>query len=43
MLVIPLVVSIAFFLIAYIDSPRGGVILVQPQNLLRFAQSLDAH
>ena len=43
MLVIPLVVSIAFFLIADIDSPRGGVILVQPQNLVSVAQSLHAH
>jgi hypothetical protein len=40
LLVLPLVVSIAFFLIADIDSPRGGVIRVQPQNLLSFAQSL---
>jgi hypothetical protein len=42
-LVIPLVVSISFFLIADIDSPRGGVILVQPQNLVSVAQSLHAH
>jgi hypothetical protein len=40
LLVLPLVVSIAFFLIADIDSPRGGVIRVQPQNLLTFAQTL---
>ena len=43
MLVPPLVVSISFFLIADIDSPRGGVILVQPQNLVSLAQSLQAH
>jgi len=42
-LVIPLVVSISFFLIADIDSPRHGVILVQPQNLVSVAQSLHAH
>jgi hypothetical protein len=42
-LVIPLVVSVSFFLIADIDSPRGGVILVQPQNLVSVAQSLHAH
>ena len=42
-LVIPFVVSISFFLIADIDSPRGGVILVQPQNLVSVAQSLHAH
>ena len=39
-LVLPLVVSIAFFLIADIDSPRQGVIRVIPQNLLSLAQSL---
>jgi hypothetical protein len=40
--VLPLVVSISFFLIADIDSPRRGVILVNPQNLLSLAQSLRA-
>jgi hypothetical protein len=30
---LPFVVSISFFLVADIDSPRGGVIRVQPQNL----------
>ena len=40
--VLPLVVSIAFFLIADIDSPRGGVIRVNPQNLLSLSQSLRA-
>ena len=43
MLVLPLVVSISFFLIAEIDSPRGGVIRVRPQNLVSFAQSLPAN
>jgi hypothetical protein len=43
MLVLPVVVSISFFLIADIDSPRGGVILVQPQNLISLAQSLQSH
>jgi uncharacterized membrane protein (Fun14 family) len=33
MLVLPLVVSIAFFVIADIDSPIGGIIRVQSQNL----------
>jgi len=42
-LVIPLVVSISFFLIADIDSPRGGFILSRPQNLVSFAQSLQEH
>jgi hypothetical protein len=42
-LVLPLVVSISFFLIADIDSPRTGVIRVHPQNLVSLAQSLQAH
>lgn len=32
-IVLPLVLSISFLLIADIDSPRGGLILVQSQNL----------
>ena len=40
--ILPLVVSIAFFLIADIDSPRRGVIRVIPQNLLSLSQSLHA-
>lgn len=40
LLVVPLVVSIAFFLIADIDSPRGGVIRVLPQNLIALGQNL---
>lgn len=39
-LVLPLVVSIAFLFIADIDSPRGGVIRVAPQNLLSLAATL---
>ena len=42
MVVLPLVVSISFFLIADIDSPRGGDIRVLPQNLVSLAQSLRA-
>jgi hypothetical protein len=42
-LVLPLVVSISFFLIADIDSPRGGIIQVRPQNLESLSQSLHAH
>ncbi len=37
---IPFVVSISFFLIADIDSPRGGIIRVHPQNLASLSQSL---
>jgi len=40
LLVLPLVVSIAFLLIADIDSPRGGLIHVAPQNLASLSQSL---
>jgi hypothetical protein len=39
-LVMTVVVSISFFLIADIDSPRGGVIRVQPQNLVSLSRSL---
>ena len=39
-LVLPLIVSTAFFLIADIDNPRAGVIRVQPQNLLALAQTM---
>ena len=39
-LILPLALSIAFFLIADIDSPRGGVIRVHPQNLEILAASL---
>jgi len=41
-LVLPFVLSIAFFLIAEIDSPRRGIIRVRPQNLLSLVQSLHA-
>jgi hypothetical protein len=43
LLLLPLVVSVAFFLIAEIDSPRRGVIQVTPQNLLNLADSLRNH
>jgi hypothetical protein len=39
-LILPLVVAISFFLIADIDSPRGGVIRVNPQNLTSLVDSL---
>jgi hypothetical protein len=42
LLILPLVVSIAFFLIADIDSPRGGVIRVIPHNLMSLSESLHA-
>jgi hypothetical protein len=38
--ILPLAVSISFLLIADIDSPRGGVIRIRPQNLYALADSL---
>ena len=40
--ILPLVISISFFLIADIDSPRRGVIRVVPQNLLELSRSLHS-
>jgi hypothetical protein len=40
LVVLPLTVAISLFLIADIDSPRGGVVEVVPQNLSRLAASL---
>jgi hypothetical protein len=37
-LVLPVIASIAFFLIADIDSPHGGVIRVTPHNLISTSQ-----
>jgi hypothetical protein len=39
-LVLTVVLSISFFLIADIDSPRRGIIRVEPQNLTSLSQSL---
>jgi hypothetical protein len=41
-LILPIAVSIAFFLISDIDSPRGGAIWIAPQNLISLSQSLRA-
>jgi hypothetical protein len=40
LLILPVIVSVSFYLIADIDSPRGGVIRVVPQNLIALSQSL---
>ena len=40
LIIFPLVVSVAFLLIADIDCPRGGLIRVLPQNLLSLFRSL---
>ena len=42
LLILPFVVSISFFLIADIDSPRRGIIHVMPENLQAVAASLAA-
>jgi hypothetical protein len=39
--VLPLILSIAFFLIADIDSPHGGVIRVVPTNLISVSQFMQ--
>jgi len=41
--ILPLAVAISFFLIADMDSPRRGLIQVQPQNLISLSQSLRPH
>ena len=41
--VLPFVLSVAFLLIAEIDSPRRGIIQVGPENLITLSQSLNAH
>jgi len=38
--ILPLIVSISFFLIADLDSPRGGAIKVRPQNLMGLSLSM---
>ena len=40
--ILPLIVAVSFFLIADLDSPRGGVIRVSPQNLMSLASYLQA-
>ncbi|HMF25991.1 MAG TPA: hypothetical protein VKG24_28240 [Pseudolabrys sp.] len=40
LLILPLIVSISLFLIADIDSPRAGIIRVQPHNLVSQCQAM---
>jgi hypothetical protein len=40
LLVLPAIISIALLLIADIDSPRGGIIRILPENLAALSQSL---
>jgi hypothetical protein len=39
--IVPIIVSIAFFLISDIDTPTGGAIRVLPENLLSVKQSIQ--
>ena len=39
-MIFPFVTSISFFLIADIDSPRGGVIRIEPRNLITLQNNL---
>jgi len=43
LLILPLALAISFFLVADIDAPRRGIILVHPQNLEILANSLRPH
>jgi len=40
LMILPLLVSLSFFLIADIDSPRGGVIRVVPENLNNISEEI---
>ena len=42
LLILPIFLSVSLFLIADIDSPRRGIILVEPHNLESLAQSLHS-
>ena len=39
-MIFPMMIAIAFFLIADIDSPRGGVIRIDPRNLIDLKQNI---
>lgn len=40
-MIFPLMISIAFFLISDIDSPRGGVIKIEPRNLIDLKHNIE--
>ena len=42
LLILPVIVSISFLLIAEIDSPSGGIIRVFPYNLTALSHSIKA-
>jgi hypothetical protein len=41
-MIFPFVTSISFFLIADIDSPRGGVIRIEPRNLITLKDNFNS-
>lgn len=43
LIILPLILCIAFYAIADIDTPRRGIIRVHPQNLISLADSLGRH
>jgi hypothetical protein len=43
LLVLPLLVSLSFLLVADIDSPRGGLVRVHPVNLIVLSKSFHGH
>jgi len=43
LLVAPVAVSLSFFLISEIDSPRWGIVRVVPENLLSLSQFVRTH
>jgi len=43
LIVLPLVVSVSLFLIADMDSPRTGMIRIQPVNLILVSQAMNVH
>jgi len=40
-MIFPFVISVSFFLISDIDSPRGGVIRIEPRNLLTLQKVIN--
>jgi hypothetical protein len=43
LLALPVIFSVAFFLLADLDSPRGGLIRVTPRNLMALTTDLAGH
>lgn len=43
LIILPMVISIAFLLIAELDSPRHGFIRLKPVNLISLSQSISPH